>query len=99
MRLKARSRVPDHARSAAALNVRAVALMPGRVHREVVKLTAVWAGLRHDFAVRLDRVDEPEGYFPAWDPSLPKGTSGYRAQRPHWRRFQPGGPNDNAASV
>lgn len=49
-----------------------------------VKLTAVWAGMKHDLAVLLGRADEPEGYFPAWDPTLPKGISSYRPRRRHW---------------
>ena len=51
---------------------------------EFVKLTAIWAGVKHDLALRLGRIDEPEGYFPAWDPTVPKGTSSYRPRRRRW---------------
>jgi hypothetical protein len=51
-------------------------------------LTAVWAGVKHELAVRLGRVDEPEGYFPAWDRTLPKGISAYRPRRRRWWRFR-----------
>ena len=55
---------------------------------EFVKLTAIWAGVKHDLALRLGRIDEPEGYFPAWDPTVPTGTSSYRPRRRRWWRVR-----------
>jgi hypothetical protein len=38
-------------------------------------LRAVWAGLRYDLARHRD--PQPDGYFPAWDPTIPKGISSH----------------------
>jgi len=38
-------------------------------------LRVVWAGLRHD--LRNWRTPQAEGYFPAFDPTVPKGFTTY----------------------
>src|SRR6478736_460575 len=41
----------------------------------IMKLGALWAGLKHDLRVLSDREQQQEGLISAWNPTLPKGVS------------------------
>lgn len=40
-----------------------------------MKLGAFWAGVKHDIGALPHHKPDNEGSIPAWDPSIPKGTS------------------------
>lgn len=45
----------------------------------LMTVRAMWAGLRHDILNVLGREEAPDenGYSPAWDPTLPRGSASY----------------------
>ena len=48
----------------------------------IMKLGALWSGLKHDLRVLSDREQQQEGLVSVWDPTFPKGVSSSFRKRP-----------------
>jgi hypothetical protein len=64
-----------------------LARVHGGPQTPIMKLGALWAGLKHDLRVLSDREQQQEGLISAWDPTIPQGVSSSSSQkrpkRPH----------------